>query len=253
MIGNTRPPTSPGSAVLAYNGQVFDNIHVGIRGESTQTSRRRAGRSRCRANHDIQIGGAVEPVDEFAMNADWSDNSHGRPLLAWDCLRETRASSTKQVFPVRTQRNATFQGMYTYLDIFDGTWRDREGYSDKQFFKAGHGAFDATRPLVEGRFEKKNPDDADFSGIAAFLNGVDLTGNGAGQLPAGDSADIPEMINYAVATADRPAHRLEQQELLPQPGPRYRSLDDHPLGPRPHVRKHVLRGDQPVRHPGRAG
>ena len=93
-----------------------------------------------------------------------------------------------------------FQGLYTYLDLFDGTWRDREGYSDDQFFKAGHGAFDATRPLVEYRFEKKNPEDDDFAPLRAFLNGVDLTGTrSANYLLA--NADIPQMINYAAVTA----------------------------------------------------
>jgi hypothetical protein len=188
-----------GSAVLAYNGSVFDNIHVGIRGESTQTLPKTSWKIEMPRDHDIQISGAIEPVDEFAMNADFSDGSHGRPLLAWDSYSKAGVTN-EEVFPVRTQRNATFQGLYTYLDIFDGTWRDREGYSDKQFFKAGHGAFDATRPLVETRFEKKNPDDADFSGIAAFLDGVDLTGAAQANFLRAN-ADIPEMINYAVATA----------------------------------------------------
>ena len=30
--------------------------------------------------------------------------------------------------------------------------------------------------LVEYRFEKKNPDDEDFTSLGAFLSGVDLTG-----------------------------------------------------------------------------
>ena len=149
-------------AVLAYNGTVFDNSQVSIRGESTQTAVKTSWKVELPKNHDLTIAGAVEPVDEFAMQADWSDNSHGRPLLAWDSYATAGVVNT-QVFPVRTQRNATFQGLYTYVDIFDGTWRDREGYSDEQFFKAGHGAFDATRPLVEYRFEKKNPDDEDFT------------------------------------------------------------------------------------------
>lgn len=188
-----------GSAVLAYNGNVYDNIHVGIRGESTQTTPKTSWKIEMPRDHDIQIGSAVEPVDEFAMNADFSDGSRGRPLLAWDSYSKAGVVN-QQVFPVRTQRNATFQGLYTYLDIFDGTWRDREGYSDKQFFKAGHGAFDATRPLVETRFEKKNPEDSDFSGIGAFLDGVDLTGTAQANFLRAN-ADIPEMINYAVGTA----------------------------------------------------
>jgi hypothetical protein len=198
-ISNSPTDDITGAAVLAYNGNVFDNIHVGIRGESTQTLAKTSWKIEMPRDHNLQINGAVEPVDEIAMQADFSDGSHGRPLLAWDTYGKAGVAN-EEVFPVRTQRNATFQGLYTYIDIFDGTWRDREGYSDSQFFKAGHSAFDATHTLVEGRFEKKNPDDADFSGIGAFLDGVDLTGTAqANYLRA--SADIPQMINFAVATA----------------------------------------------------
>ena len=144
----------------------------------------------------------ADPVDEFAMQADFSDGSHGRPLLAWDSYSNAGVFKPPgvQVFPVRTQRNAAFQGLYTYVDLFDGTFRDREGFSNDEFFKANHGAFDATNQLVGTRFEKKNPDDADFSGIGAFVNGVDLTGTAQANFLAAN-ASIPNLINYAVVTA----------------------------------------------------
>ena len=184
------------------------------------------------------------------MQADFSDNSHGRPLLAWDAYRDAGVVNT-QVFPVRTQRNAPFQGLYTYLDLFDGTWRDREGYGDDQFFKAGHGAFDADRPLVEYRFEKKNPDDDDFTPLAAFLDGVDLTGTAQRNYLLAN-ADIPQMINYAVVTAIVQHVDSSHEELLPRPGRRHRPVGDHPVGPRPHLRQRLLRRQQHLRDPGRA-
>ena len=72
-----------------------------------------------------------------------------------------------------------FQGLYTYVDLFDGTWRDREGYSDKQFFKAGHGALrHESRQLVELRCEKKNPEDEDFATLIRLPRTAStLTGN----------------------------------------------------------------------------
>jgi hypothetical protein len=189
--------TRPG--VLAYNGTVFDNTQFSIRGESTQTLPKVSWKVEMPQNHDLTLAGLVEPVDEFGMNADWTDNSHGRPTLAWDSYA-TAGVVNEQIMQLRVQKNAGFYGLYTYIDLFDGTWRDREGYSDKQFFKAGHGAFDATRQLVELRWEKKNPEDEDFTTISAFLAGVDLTGTDQkNNLLA--TADIPEMINYAVATA----------------------------------------------------
>jgi hypothetical protein len=133
------------------------------------------------------------------MQADWSDHSHGRPLLSWNAYRTAGVVNT-QVFPVRTQRNAAFQGLYTYVDLFDGTWRDREGYSSDQFYKASTGAFDETRPLVEVRFEKKNPPDGDFAPIRAFLDGVALTGAAQRDYLLANT-EIPQMINYAAVTA----------------------------------------------------
>ncbi len=186
-------------AVIAYNGTVFDNSAVSIRGESSEVLPKVNWKIELPKNHDLTLPGLASPVDEFAMQADWSDNAHGRALLAWDTYAKTGVVNT-QVFPVRAQRNGQFQGLYTYVDLFDGTWRDRTGYSDDQFFKAGHGAFDASRQLLEYRFEKKNPEDEDFGTLQAFLNGVDLTGT-AQRDYLQSTANIPEMINYAVTTA----------------------------------------------------
>jgi len=198
MAGNpTIDFTRPG--VLAYNGAVFDNTVFSIRGESSQTLPKVSWKVEMPQNHELTLAGLAEPVDEFAMNADWSDHSHGRSTLAWDSYA-TAGVVNEQMMQLRVQKNSTFYGLYTYTDLFDGTWRDREGYSDKQFFKAGHGAFDASRQLVEVRWEKKNPEDEDFTTIAPFLTGVDLTGT-AQRNSLLATADIPQMINYAVMTA----------------------------------------------------
>ena len=103
-------------------------------------------------------GVLIEPVDEFAMQADWSDKSHGRAILSWDAYQRAGVVNT-QMFPVRTQRNGAFQGLYNLQDLFDGTWREREGYDDDQFFKADTSAFDRHGRSPNVRFEKKNPDD----------------------------------------------------------------------------------------------
>ncbi len=187
-------------AVLAYNGTVYDNVQVNIRGAASQTAPKPNWKFEMAHGHDLDMPGVlIEPVDEFAMQADWGDHSFGRALLSWDAYA-LAGNVNAQVFPVRTQRNSQFQGLYHYVDVFDGTWRSREGYSDDQFYKASHGAFDATRPLEEYRFEKKNPDDGDFAPIRDFVNGVDLTGAAQRNFLLAN-ADIPQMINYAAVTA----------------------------------------------------
>lgn len=185
-------------AVLAYAGTVIDNVLVNIRGAASQTSKKPNWKFELPKNHTLAMPGyLVEPVDEFAMQADFSDKSHGRPLLSWEAYRMAGVANA-QVFPVRTQRNGAFQGLYTYLDLFDGTWREREGYDSDQFFKAETGAF-STR-AIDTRFEKKNPNDTDFSPLQSFLNGVALTGNARRDFLL-SNAEIPELINYAAVTA----------------------------------------------------
>jgi hypothetical protein len=186
---------------IAYNGTVIDNVSMNIRGAGSQSSPKPNWKFELPHNYTIDFG-LVQPVDEFAMQGDWSDKSHGRPALSWDAYKRAGVMSPtgEELFPMRTQRNAQFQGFYTYLDIFDGTWRDREGYSgDTQFFKAENGAFDPSRPIAI-RFEKKNPDDNDFSPLQSFLSGIALTGNAQRDYLLGN-LDIPQVINMLAVTA----------------------------------------------------
>ena len=188
-------------AAIAYNGAVVDNVSVNIRGANSQSSPKPNWKFELPHNYSIDFG-LVEPVDEFAMQGDWSDKSHGRPMLSWDAYKRAGVISptAEQLFPMRTQRNAQFQGFYTYLDLFDGTWRDREGYSGStQFFKSETGAFDAKRP-IDVRFEKKNPEDTDFSPLQSFLSGIALTGNAQRDYLLGN-LDIPQVINMLAVTA----------------------------------------------------
>ena len=156
------------------------------------------------------------------------------------------------MFPIRTQRNGAFQGLYNLQEIFDGTWRDREGYDDEQFFEAETSAFDAPEP-INVQFSKKSPDD---DGLRADL-APSSTASGSPERPSANyllaNADLPQMINYAAVDRDRRARRLVLEELLPDA--RTRSTGrwsilpwdlDHTLGQR------LLQRQQHVRDAGRA-
>ncbi|NHC25552.1 hypothetical protein G6553_20530, partial [Nocardioides sp. IC4_145] len=187
-------------AVIAYGDTVYDNVSANIRGQGSETSPKPNWKFEMPQNHDFDMPGLlVEPVNEFAMQADWSDVAHGRSLLGFDAFQRAGVVNT-QVFPMRVHRNAGFQGVYNYLDLYDGTWRDREGYADDQFFKANVNAFDPSVRLADRRFEKKTPDDGDYSILAAFLDGVALSGAAERSFMAAN-VDLPQMINYAAVTA----------------------------------------------------
>ncbi len=196
----TQNPTQPINkpAVLAYNGAVYDNVTAGLHGNVSLTSPKPNWQFLMPKDHDITLPGLAAPVDNFLMQSEFADHSHGRSQLAWEAYREAGSVDT-QAFPIRTQRNSNFQGLYTYQDQYDGTWRDRQGLTDDQFFKADHSVWTESKSLST-RFEKKNPDDGDFTPLRAFMDGVESSGTAQRNYLLGN-ANIPEMINYAAATA----------------------------------------------------
>jgi spore coat protein CotH len=186
------------TAAIAYGGAVIDNVEVEIKGHASQRDPKVSWKFHMPQGHDFDMGGLlIEPVDEFDMQADWSDRSHGRSIVSWDAYQRAGIVN-HQMFPIRTQRNGAFQALYTFNEVFDGTWREREGYDDHQFFEAETSAF-STRP-INVQFSKKAPDDNNFAPLSAFVNGVRLTG-AAQRNHLLANADLPQMINYAAVTA----------------------------------------------------
>ena len=185
-------------AVISYNGLVIDNVSVNIRGQNSQDDVKPNWKFEMPRNRPLDFTGILaDPVDEFAMQADFSDRSHGRSTLAWDAYANAGVVNS-QLFQMRTQKNSQFLGLYTYMDLFDNVWRDREGYDDKQLFKSETSAFQ-TNLAINVRWEKKNPGDEDFTSLSQFLAGLRLTGNARRDFLLAN-ADIPQMINYAVVT-----------------------------------------------------
>lgn len=197
MVANPEDEISRQGAI-AYGGQVIDNVEMEIKGHASQRDPKVSWKFHLPQGHDLDMGGLLlDPVDEFDLQADWSDKSHGRSILAWDAYQRAGVAN-HQMFPVRAQRNGAFQGLYGFNEVFDGTWREREGYDDQQFFEAETSAF-STRP-INVQFSKKSPDDNNFSPISTFVNGVRLSG-AAQRNHLLASADLPQMINYAAVTA----------------------------------------------------
>ncbi len=184
---------------IAYDGTVIDNVAMNIKGHASQRDPKVSWAFELPQNHDLEMPGLlVEPVDEFDMQADWSDRAHGRAILAWDAYQRAGAVN-HQMFPIRTQRNGRFQGAYSFQEDHDGTWREREGYDSHQYFEAETSAFQQNLP-ASTRFSKKAPDEIDYAPIQAFTNGVALSGAAERDFLLAN-ADLPEMINYAAATA----------------------------------------------------
>lgn len=200
MVDNPLDTTIVEPSVLVYGGQVFDNATVTIRGNKpSRENPKQSFTFDLPHNHDLTIPGkTADPVDTFAMEANWADHSHGRQILSYDSYSEAKVLNN-ETFPIRNQRNGSFGGLFLWVDKFDGTWRDREGYSNDQFFKAEDAAWDPTKSPTY-RFTKENPKDGDLTPVLDFVKGANLTGAALRNYLL-TNADLPQMINYAATTA----------------------------------------------------
>ena len=140
----------------------------------------------------------AEPVDEFDMQADWSDRSHGRAILSWDAYQRA-GFLNHQMFPIRTQRNGAFQGDLQPAGDLRRHLAQSARATTTSSSTRRRPARSPRRPPTSSS-PRSHRTTTDFAPIAAFLNGVRLTGNAQRDYLLAN-ADLPQMINYAAVTA----------------------------------------------------
>jgi spore coat protein CotH len=125
LYGDNGYPT-----VIAYNGEVFDNALMRIRGNQSRLNQKRKWKIVLPAGYSWDMGGLIEtPVNEFALNSAVTDKSFVREILTSD-LQKLSGGIGQQVFPLRFEKNNEFYGLYLYQEQPDGQWRDKYGFSN---------------------------------------------------------------------------------------------------------------------------
>jgi len=132
LYGDNGYPT-----VIAYNGQVFDDAMIRIRGNQSRLNQKRKWKIVLPAGYEFDMGGLLEtPVNEFALNSAVTDKSFVREILTSE-LQSLGGGIGQQVFPLRFEKNNEFYGLYLYQEQPDGHWREKHGFSkDTIAFKA---------------------------------------------------------------------------------------------------------------------
>jgi hypothetical protein len=124
-------------AVFAYDGQIFDNTKVRVKGQTSRFWPKKKWKFILPDGHELKIDGVLyEDVDEFALHSNWSDKSFLRETLAAEFM-ERAGLPTSQAFPVQLTRNGAFYGLYTYVEQRDGTFRDRFGFDEATVYEVG--------------------------------------------------------------------------------------------------------------------
>lgn len=194
--------------VFAYEGQVFDNARVRVKGQISRLFPKKKWKVILPAGHVLDAPLFPEPVDEFALHGSWTDKSYLRETLASE-LMSSAGVPASQAFPVRVERNGSFFGLYTYVEQQDGTWRERFGLDDSVVYEVGGGrAFALLAPQDAGlstsvfrvKYEKDTfeyDDDAELRTLIRAVNGY----RGAALVSwIEDHVDVASVVNALAAS-----------------------------------------------------
>lgn len=176
-------------ATIAYDGTVYTGVQMKVRGgEYSRANNAKQGFSvEFPSGHDFVAPELFPyPVDEFALKYDFTV---ARGIVSWDVV-EQAGFSDYTTFYVRVQKNGVFHAQYRVKEKLDGKWRKQNNYDSGQFFKADGGFKYHDN---NGGFEKKNPDDGDFTDIDDL---VVLVKSNPSAAELWQTFDVPNIVNY---------------------------------------------------------
>jgi hypothetical protein len=183
-------------ALLFFGGKLYE-AEMRVRGASSRFWMKKSWKWSFPQGHNFTAPGLIEQeVDTFNLESSYSDKTFMRELLAWETLRDGGAPSL-QIFPVRLHKDGQFYGLYGYLEAPETDWLRRMGLDTAgSHYKAKSDMKKAELEELPLLYEKKNPQDDDFSDLHALLLGIDAGLDQDAIDFVFDNFDIPAMINY---------------------------------------------------------
>jgi chitodextrinase len=207
LLANHRYDNVTGQAVIAYDGTVYDNVAMRIRGNTTRSRPKVAWKVEMPSGHDFDMGAKLPyQLDEFAIMGE------AEPLadVSWNTVGAAGARRLA-ILPVRTQRNGQFWSVGKVMELEDGTWRDAQGVSKWSIYKGDGGSLARTSspavlaattsagcPLCQPEpwLDKKTRKDESYADVWTLSQFIDAPASATQRAWIDENVNIPEMINY---------------------------------------------------------
>jgi len=183
-------------ATVYYNGVLYDNIFVRLRGGSTALAPKKSFKFDFNKGDYFTFSSAEAPVEEFNLNSTASDPSYIRQILSWETYRDVGVPYSI-AFPMRVQQNGDFHSVAIFIEQPDSRYLERQDFDpDGALYKFGHinGVSSSTISV-----EKKSRREEDNSDLQALIDGIHLSGVSQSHYLF-DNLSIPPIINYLAAT-----------------------------------------------------
>jgi hypothetical protein len=207
LLANHRYDNVTGPAVISYDGIVYDNVAMRIRGNTSRARPKVAWKVEMPSGHDFDMGARLPyPLDEFAIMGE------AEPLadVSWNTVGAAGARRLA-ILPVRTQRNGQFWSVGKVMELEDGDWRDAQGVSRWSIYKGEGGSLARTSspavlaattsagcPLCQPEpwLDKKTREDEDYTDVWTLSQFLDAPASTTQRAWIDQNVNVPVMINY---------------------------------------------------------
>jgi chitodextrinase len=196
LLANHRYDDVQGLAILAYNGTVYDNARMNVRGNSSRSFAKVNWKVEMPVGHELDMGSKLPyTLDEFAIQRDPDAYAD----LSWATIAAAGARSLS-IQAVRTQRNGAFWSVGRLMEVEDGTWRKAQGVDSWAIYKGDGGSLSKTSSPanLESRLwlDKKTRKTEDYSDVWGLTQAIDAPVSAAQKEWMYQNLNIPELVNY---------------------------------------------------------
>ena len=194
-LGNTHPIDQNnvgGRVALFYDGELYDNVFVRIKGDTTRTMNKRAHRVDFNSEHQFRWAPGQKRLRELALNAEYVDPSYSRQFMSmW--LHRVSGTGGPNHFPVRAQMNGAFWQLAFHTETQDFELLDSMGLDPNGAMYASVGQMGGVAGEKQTRITEGTTDMANF--VTAITSATPATR----KINVFDQIDIPAVVNYLAA------------------------------------------------------
>lgn len=188
---HTHPIDSQGGvrSSLFYDGELYDNVFMRSKGDTTQGLLKEAHRVDFNSGHQLRWAEGRKRLRELNLNAEYVDPSYSRQFLSMWLHRLTGTGAANH-FPLRTHINGAFWQLAFHTETQDWELLDNMGLDPNGAFYCSIGQMSGVAGEKQTRVTEGTTD------MASFVTAVTQANLTTRATNIFDQVDLPAVINY---------------------------------------------------------
>ena len=182
-----------GRASFFYDGELYDNVYIRIKGDTTRTLNKRAHRVDFNSDHQLKWAAGQSRLRELNLNAEYVDPTFSRQFMSMWFHRITGGGAANH-FPVRCQINGVFWQLAFHTETQDFELLDNMGLDPNGAMYASVGQMAGVAGEKQTRITEGTTD------MATFVTAITQANLTTRENNVFDQIDIPSTVNFLAAS-----------------------------------------------------